>query len=110
MMAGAGARVCADRKAGISIQFPFPELYACAAAILCKELDAGGFQGALHGLNFVRVVTSPASLETSHGRESHPCGFRKLYLCPIEQPSGGSALRRGHFRLPFALSFTPGSA
>jgi hypothetical protein len=65
------------------------ELHARLVAI--DELDASGLKGALHGLNCVRVVTSPASFEASHGRESHPCGFRKLHLCPIKQPSGGSA-------------------
>jgi len=28
----------------------------------------------------------------------NPWDFRKLYQCPINQPSGGSALRRNHFR------------
>ena len=46
---------------------------------------------------------SPTSLEASHDRSSNPRSFCKLYLCPIKQPSSGSAPRRGHFRFPFAF-------
>jgi hypothetical protein len=61
-------------------------------------------------LNCFRSENSPASLETSYGRNRNPCRVRKRCLCPIKQRSGGSALRGSHFRLPFALSFTPGSS
>ncbi len=118
MMAGAGARVCADRKARISIQFPFPEPHPCTAAIFWGEINTCGFQGALHGLNCFRSHgsicfsshNSQASFEASHGRNCNSRCDSKPLLCPIKQPSGGSALRRGHPRLPFALSFTPGSS
>jgi hypothetical protein len=88
----------------VQVSFPLAlrfELHARLVAI--DELDASGFECALHGLNFVRVVTSPASLETSHGRDCNPCRVGKLLRCPIKQPSGGSTLRRDHFRLPFAF-------
>jgi hypothetical protein len=59
----------AGRIARSSIQFPFPEFYARAAAVLCKELDTGGFQRALHGSNCVRSRTlqlrsKPVTVET----------------------------------------------
>jgi len=92
----------------VQVSFPLAlrfELHARLVAI--DELDASGFECALHGLNFVRVVTSPASLETSHGRDCNPCRVGKLLRCPIKQPSGGSTLRRDHFRLPFAFRNLP---
>ena len=88
----------------MQVSFPLAlrfELHARLVAI--DELDASGLECALHGLNFIRVVTSPASLETSHGRDCNPCRVGKLLRCPIKQPSGGSTLRRDHFRLPFAF-------
>jgi len=92
----------------VQVSFPLAlrfELHARLVAI--DELDASGFECALHGLNFVRVVTSPASLETSHGRDCNPCRVGKLHRCPIKQRSGGSTLRRDHFRLPFAFRNLP---
>jgi hypothetical protein len=85
-----------------------PELHAGLFAI--EKLDASGFKGVLHGMNSSGRHGSPASLEASHDRSPNPRSFCKLYLCPIKQPSGGSALRRSHFRLPFGfggLSRTP---
>jgi hypothetical protein len=73
------------------------------AFFIPNELDSGGFKRKLHGLNGSRRHDSLVSLESDDGLNCKPRGSRKPCLCPIKQPSGGSALRGGHFRLPFAF-------
>ena len=104
-------RGCTGLIAKFSIQFSFLQPHTLAATVLWNEFNSGGFERKPQGFDSSRRHVSPVSLKFDHGCQCQPCGFGKLCLCPINQPSGGSALRGSHFRFPFAfgtLNRSPG--